>query len=74
MLQASTDWGKMAMACRRPLLAAARTGGHTARQWSVGNFSHQLRRAAASGSPPALLLTAVESSARLLSPSRSPSH
>jgi hypothetical protein len=74
MLQASTDWGKMAMARRRPLLATARTGGHTARRWPVSNFSRQLRRAAASGSPPALLLTAAESSVRLLSPSRSPAH
>jgi len=74
ILQASTDWGKMAVAYRRPLLATACTGGHTARRWSVGNFSRQRRRTAASGSPPALPLIAVESSARLLSPSRSPAH
>ena len=73
MLQASADWGKTAAARRRPLLAAARTGGRTARRRSVGNFSRRRGRAAASCSPPALP-TGVESPVRPLSPSRSPAH
>ena len=71
MLQASADWGKTAPARRRPLLAAARTGGRTARRRSVGNFSCRRGRAAASCSPPALP-TGVESPVRPLSPSRAP--
>ena len=66
MLQASADWGKTAAARRRPLLAAARTGGRTARRRSVGNFSRRRGRAAASCSPPALP-TGVESPVRPLS-------
>ena len=52
MLQVSTDWGNM---------AAARTGGRTARRRAGSNFSRRRGRtrphgrAAASGSPPALL-------------------
>ena len=55
-------------------MAAARTGGRTARQRAGGNFSRRRRRtrrhgrAAASCSPLALLLTGVESPARPLSP------
>jgi len=53
MLQVSADWGNM---------AAARTGGRTARRQAGSNFSRRRGRtrlhgrAAASGSPPALLL------------------
>ena len=53
MLQVSADWGNM---------AAARTGGRTARRRAGSNFSRRCGRtrlhgrAAASGSPPALLL------------------
>jgi len=53
MLQVSADWGNM---------AAARTGGRTARRRAGSNFSRRRGRtrphgrAAASGSPPALLL------------------
>jgi len=53
MLQVSVDWGNM---------AAARTGGRTARLRAGSNFSRRCGRtrlhgrAAASGSPPALLL------------------
>ena len=70
MLQVSADWGNM---------AAARTGGRTARRRAGSNFSRRRGRtrphgrAAASCSPPALP-TGVESPVRPLSPSRSPAH
>ena len=58
MLQVSTDWGNM---------AAARTGGRTARRRAGSNFSRRRGRtrlhgrAAASGSPPALLPVSTRS-------------
>ena len=58
MLQVSADWGNM---------AAARTGGRTARRQAGSNFSRrrgrtcQHGRAAASGSPPALLPVSTRS-------------
>ena len=65
MLQVSADWGNMAAAC---------TGGRTARRRAGSNFSRRRGRtrphgrAAASGSPPALLLVNLLR-ARSLSPS-----